>query len=112
LLLVDIVDKTTQLNNYTTDIQKLPEALPIIKEEIANSCPKLITKGKPFRAKITSFERDHVQVSVDCRFDMRPVGDAFWQEREEMYLAIDRGVRRSGLDHHSKPAGCYWLEEK
>ncbi|KAL7467592.1 hypothetical protein ACHAXS_007834 [Conticribra weissflogii] len=88
----------TKLRFHYDDIQKLPEALASIKEEIVQSCPKIITKGKPFRAKISSFERDHVQATVDCRFELPPVGDAFWDNREEMFLAIDRAVRKAGLN--------------
>ena len=86
----------------SSDIQKLPDALLTIKEEIIESCPKLITKGKPFRAKVSSFERDHVEVIVDCRFELPPVGDEFWNNREIMLLAIDRGVKKCGLQY-AKP---------
>jgi hypothetical protein len=90
------------------DIQQLPDTLAKIKEEIVKSCPKLITKGKPFRANMTSFERDHVEVTVDCRFEMPPFGDEFWDNRQEMLLAIDRGVRSCGLQY-AKPG--YFLKE-
>lgn len=90
---------TDPLDKTIIDIQKLPEALAFIKEEIVQSCPTIITKGKPFRAKISSFERDHVQATVDCRFELPPVGDTFWENREEMFLAIDRAVRKAGLNY-------------
>ena len=48
------------------DIQKIPKALDAAKEEIVKTCPKLIQKEKPFRAMISSFERNHVEATINC----------------------------------------------
>jgi small-conductance mechanosensitive channel len=98
----------TTLRFKYQDIQQLPDALEKIKAEIEKSCPTLITKGKPFRAKITSFERDHVEATVDCRFELPPFGDEFWGTRQDMFLAIDRAVTSCGLEY-AKPG--YFLKE-
>lgn len=89
----------TTLRFEYEDIQKLPQTLEAVKEEISMECPKLITKGKPFRAMISSFEREYVEVTVNCSFELPPSGEAFWANREQMFYAIDRGVRKSGISY-------------
>jgi small-conductance mechanosensitive channel len=101
---------TTTLRFKYQDVQKLPDALDKVKAEIEKSCPTLITKGKPFRAKITSFERDHVEATVDCRFELPPFGDEFWGTRQNMFLAIDRAVTSCGLEYAK--SGYFLNEEK
>ena len=87
----------TTLRFEYKDVQKIPEALALVKEEIAASCPKLIVEKKPFRAVISGFERDHVEATVSCSFEVTPMGEEFCQQREQMYLAIDRGVSKSEI---------------
>ena len=73
--------------------------MELVKEEIVKACPKLIIEGKPFRAMISDFARDCVEVTINCNFDLPPTGEAFWANREQMFLAIDRGVKMSGLQY-------------
>jgi small-conductance mechanosensitive channel len=80
-------------------IQKIPGALEICKEEIKSACPKLITEGKPFRAKISALEIHHVEVTFNTHFRLPPTGEEFWANRQELFLAIDRGVKKAGLDY-------------
>jgi len=87
------------------DISKIPDALEAAKEEIIKACPKLIREGKPFRAMISSFERDCVEATINCNFELPPTGEDFWANREQMFLAIDRGVKSSGI-HYAKPINC------
>ncbi|KAL7552405.1 hypothetical protein ACHAWF_015650 [Thalassiosira exigua] len=96
----------TTLRFEYDDVQRLPKALEAVKDEIATSCPTLITEGKPFRARISSFEERGVVVIVNCNFKLPPTGDEFWRNREEMLLAIDRGVTKSGL-RYAKPIFCH-----
>ncbi|KAL7544108.1 hypothetical protein ACHAXR_013586 [Thalassiosira sp. AJA248-18] len=81
------------------DIQKIPKALEAAKEEISNACPNLIKKGKPFRAMISSFERDFVEATINCNFQTPPTGEEFWATREKMFLAIDRGINKSEIQY-------------
>ena len=85
----------TTLGFEYNDVQKIPEALALVKEEIAASCTKLIVGNKPFRAMISGFERNHVEATVSCSFEVTPMGEEFCQQREQMYLAIDCGVSKS-----------------
>lgn len=88
----------TKLRFEYKDIQELPPVLEAVKEEIANSCSPLI-KDKAFRAFISSFERDYVEVTVNCSFLLPPTGEDFWRNRHDMFLAIDRGVKKSCITY-------------
>lgn len=90
----------TLLRFEYSDIQKIPKTLELIKQEIAESCPKLIKNGKkPFRAMLSSFERDYVEATINCSFEISPTGEEFWANREQMFLAIDRGVGKSEIQY-------------
>ena len=96
----------TTLRFEYADIQRIPKALEAAKEERIKACPKLITKGKPFRGMISSFEREYVEATINCSFTLPPTGEDFWANREQMFLAIDRGVKKSNIQyarpiHHS-----------
>lgn len=83
-------------------VQCIPKTLEAIKEEIAKACPKLINDGtKPFRAMISSFEKDHVEACINCYFDLPPTGEDFWANREQMFLAIDRGVKKTEVEYYT-----------
>ena len=92
----------TKLRFEYEDVQTIPKALENVKEEISKACPKLIANGKPFRAMISSFEQHYVEATVNCSLELPPTGEDFWANREQMFLAIDRGVRRSGI-RYAKP---------
>ena len=114
----------TTLRFEYKDIQQIPKTLQLVKEEIAKACPTLIKEGKPFRGMISSFERDYVEATINCSFELPPTGEAFWANREQMvstynfwvllcslsplinfhctipqFLAIDRGVNKSGISY-------------
>ena len=88
----------TLLRFEYNDVQKIPHTLELIKNEIVESCPKLIKNGKkPFRAMISSFERDYVEATVNCSFEISPTGEEYWTNREKMFLEMDRGIRKSEI---------------
>lgn len=90
----------TKLRFSYDDIQKIPDALEICKDEIKAACPKLITDdSKPFRAMISSFETLFVEVTFNTNFTLPPTGEKFWANRQELFLAIDRGVKKAGLSY-------------
>eukprot|EP00584_Thalassiosira_punctigera_P020593 CAMPEP_0172564002 /NCGR_PEP_ID=MMETSP1067-20121228/102653_1 /TAXON_ID=265564 ORGANISM="Thalassiosira punctigera, Strain Tpunct2005C2" /NCGR_SAMPLE_ID=MMETSP1067 /ASSEMBLY_ACC=CAM_ASM_000444 /LENGTH=362 /DNA_ID=CAMNT_0013354569 /DNA_START=266 /DNA_END=1354 /DNA_ORIENTATION=+ len=97
----------TELRFEYEDVPKIPDALEAVKEEIIAACPRLIREGKPFRAMISGFERGYVEATVNCSFELQPSGEEFWANREQMFLAIDRGVRKSGI-RYAKPV--YYLK--
>lgn len=87
----------TKIRFSYDDIQKIPAALEICKDEIKKACPTLILNGKPFRAMISSFEVHFVEVTFNTNFSLPPTGEEFWSNRQELFLAIDRGVKKAGL---------------
>jgi small-conductance mechanosensitive channel len=71
------------------DIDKLSVLILDIKDEIRKACPKLITDGsRPFRVHWREFKNDHLEVVVDCRFDLPPTGNPYWDNRQKVLEAI------------------------
>lgn len=90
----------TKLRFSYDDIQRIPGALELCKDEIKAACPELITDGsKPFWAMISSFETLFVEVTFNTNFSLPPTGEKFWANRQELFLAIDRGVKKAGLNY-------------
>lgn len=82
------------------DASQLPAVLKSIKEEIIAACPKIVTDGRrPCRVVWTDYCDTHLEVMVDVHFDgIKPIGDAFWDNRQEVLFAIQRAVDRQGLE--------------
>jgi hypothetical protein len=80
------------------DAEKIPKLIANIKQEIKSSCPKLITDGsRAFRVHWQNFEDDHLQVVVDCHFTIKPTGDEYYDNRQEVLNAIFRAVKKTGV---------------
>jgi len=77
-----------------TEARKLPSLLKSIKEEIRLACPDVVADGsRPFRAVWTNYLPDgSLEVVVDAHFAIRPVGDAYWDNRQRCLQAINRAV--------------------
>lgn len=77
-----------------------------IKEEIATSCPKVVTDGsRVFRVRWIDYEHDHVKVLVDCRLRNPPTGEKYFKARQGVLEAIARAVRKEGMNF-ALPTGC------
>jgi small-conductance mechanosensitive channel len=77
----------------------LPVVVEDIKKEIITSCPELITDGtRPFRVHWRSYGDDHLEVVVDARFHIQPEGDTYWDNRQEVLMAIRRAVKKHGIE--------------
>lgn len=77
-----------------SDIDRIPALVANIKKEITSSCPEVITDGsRPFHIVWSNFEADHLEVSVDCRLRCPPIGDKYVQIRQNILIAISRGVK-------------------
>lgn len=81
------------------DASILPTLLPSIREEIIASCPKIVTDGRrPCRVVWTDYCESHLEVIVDVHFDgIKPIGDAYWNNRQDVLLAIQRAVDKHGV---------------
>lgn len=81
------------------DAEKLEKFLPDILKEIKAACPKVITSGvRPFRAYLTNFKEDHLQISVDTHHQLPPMGEVYWKNRHECLLAIYRAAKKNDIE--------------
>ena len=88
------------------DVAKIPQLLDSIKEEIKNDCPKLITYvSRPFRANWRNYEKDHLEVVVDCHFMIKPTGSEYWDNRQTVLEAIDRAAKKTDVSIGGKSRG-------
>mmetsp|Transcript_11686 Transcript_11686/g.27999 ORF Transcript_11686/g.27999 Transcript_11686/m.27999 type:complete len:516 (-) Transcript_11686:987-2534(-) len=84
----------------STDVSKLPKLLHDIKCEIRSSCPTVITDGsRPFRCYWTNFQSSSLEVVIDAHFRIRPVGDAYFENRQRVLFAIDRAVKMNEVQY-------------
>ncbi len=88
-------------------MDRIPALLTCIKDEIKETCPTVITDGShPFRVYWTSFEPDHLEISVDCRLKSPPVGDLFYDARQNILIAIAGAVTKTQINF-AMPTGTY-----
>jgi len=88
--------QVTQTLRFEYDaLPKIPQVLESIKEEIAAVCPELITDGsRPFRASLNEFNPDHIEVIVDTRYNLPPIGKANWENKQKVLEAIAKAVAK------------------
>ncbi len=80
------------------DIDKLPQVIRSIKEEIILSCPHLIKDGsRPFRVHWRDYKDYHLEVVVDARFHLPPACDVYWDNREQVLQAIARAAKKNDV---------------
>ena len=80
-------------------IEKLPGLLNSIKQEIRASCPKAILDGsRPFRAYFTGYIGGGLEVEVNVHFDLKPRGDAYLHNRQEVMMAIHRAMKKHDVE--------------
>jgi small conductance mechanosensitive channel len=78
------------------DVDNVEQLCEDIQSEIRASCRALIKDGtRPFRAYWTGFQDDHLEVMVDAHFNIPPVGDEYWRNRQQVLLAISRAVKKN-----------------
>ena len=97
--------KQTLRFKYDDDaFEKLPGLMDEMLQEISTACPTLITDGsRPCRIHMTNFHGDHIEVVLNLHFRIRPVGDNYWNNRQQALMAIGRAVQRSKLEFAMVP---------
>jgi small-conductance mechanosensitive channel len=86
------------LRFHYEDIDKLPDLIHTIREEIKYACPRLITDGvRPFRVYFTGYREDHLEVEVTTHHRLAPSGDAVHMNRQNVLFAINKAVQRCGM---------------
>jgi small-conductance mechanosensitive channel len=77
------------------DMHRVKEIASSIKQEIVDSCPKLITDGsRPFRVIWTDVGDDHLVVTVDTHHNVPPSCNEHWATREQVLYAIARATEK------------------
>lgn len=77
------------------DADKIPQLIDRIKFEIKLSCPELITDGsRPFRVHWTAIKNDHCEITVDTRHNIKPTGDVYLENKQNVLQAIHRALKR------------------
>jgi len=81
------------------DAMRMHEIVSAIKEEIRVSCPGLILDGsRPFRVLWRDFRSDHLEVMVDCHFNIKASGNIYYDNKQRVLQAIARAVHRLGVE--------------
>lgn len=65
---------------------------------MVDSCPKLITDSRAFRVNWREIEKDHLTLNVDAHFNVPASGTPYWDNRQEVMMAIARAAERSGVE--------------
>jgi len=92
-----------QLNFKHEDMGRIPNLCDEIRKEIAASCPKVVTDGsKTFSVKWVDFGKDSIEVIVDCRLRTPPIGEEYYEARQEVLQAISNAVQRMGIEFAKK----------
>ena len=87
-----------QLKFQYNEIEKLPGLMETIKEEIKSSCPTVITDGsRPFRAHFENFG-NKLEVTVDAHFHLEPASTEYYDNRQEVLLAIKRATEKHNVE--------------
>jgi small-conductance mechanosensitive channel len=87
------------LRFHYEDADVLPELLDAIRDEIKKSCSRLVTDGKqPFRVYWVNYNEDHLEVMVDTHHNIAPIGNAYWENRQNVLLAIHRAVKKFDVE--------------
>lgn len=82
-----------------TDADKMPQLMQDIKDEIVKACPEVITDGsRPFRAFWTGYGPAGLEVTVDAHFRIKLLGNPFWENRQNMLIAINKAVKKNKME--------------
>ena len=80
------------------DIEKVPSLVDEIRNEIAATCPEVITDGsREFLVKWVAFGEKFVEVLVDCRLTSPPIGERYYEARQKVLEAIARAAHKRNV---------------
>ena len=86
-----------------SDIDKIPKLISDLKREIRAACPKLVVDGsRPFRVHWRGIEDEpalsgSLIVVVDTHHDIRPMSDAYYDNREKVMEAIMEATKQNNM---------------
>lgn len=101
LLTKSQVEQTLKLkyNSLSSTLEDIPNLLEAIKTKIREECPKLITEGRPFTVHWVKFEKNTIEVYIDCRFNIPGWSEEYSANRENMFLAINDAIKLNGFEY-------------
>ena len=74
---------------------KIKQLLEDIRKEIRSSCPLLIDdSSEPFRVHWTDLDGDKAVISIESHYRIPRLGNAYWENRQEVLTAISRAVEK------------------
>ena len=80
------------------DAHALPAVLETSKADIVEACPYVITDGsRPFRVVWSDYGPDFLQVDIDVRLRVKPIGEEYWTQRQKILQAIREAVKKHDL---------------
>jgi len=80
-----------------SDLDKLPGVLRDIKEEVRESCPKLVDDGS-LCCVLSKYQADHIQAIVSGQFRINRASDEYLPNQQEFVLAIARAAAKSNVE--------------
>lgn len=80
------------------DADKINDIIDAIRKEIRETCPVVVTDGsRPFRVFWSSYGESALEVMVDVRMAVPPLGDVHLEARQSVLLAIQRALNKVGV---------------
>jgi small-conductance mechanosensitive channel len=88
------------------DADNIPKLIQEIKDEIMRTCKKLVVDGsRPFRVHFTNYMDNHLEVTVETHHNISPVSGEYHDNRQDLLLAINRAVKKCGMEFAQKAKG-------
>jgi small-conductance mechanosensitive channel len=96
------VEQSLRFDHSTIDT--IPRLVKEIKSEIKAACPKLISdSSRPFRVHWTEYGESFLQIDIDTRFNIKPHSDEYYDNKQEVLLAISRAIRKCNVRLYEDP---------
>ena len=96
------------LRFHYDDCHKLPLILEEIIKEVKNASALVVSDGsKPLRANLKNFGESYLEVEFEAILHCGPETLEFENGRQEVLLAINRAVRRLGIQFAVVQEGLY-----
>ena len=90
------------------DMSKIPKLVKDIRSKLTEACPELISDGsRPFIVSWNGFGDDHLEVLVDARFNIAPMGEQYFANKQLVMETIAEAVVENNVSFAkaTKPAG-------
>jgi len=87
------------LKFHYKDMKLLPPFTLALKETLKRTCPELISDGaRPFRVLIHDLLDTHIEVMVDTHYNIPPIGDVYYNNRQHVLMIIYECIKQHGLE--------------